>query len=74
MLIYLQILIFTNTANIYGNVNIFGNTNIKISVTSNGILELNKNSILVLPKKSTNIYESIHRTIDNGSLRYNDES
>lgn len=63
----------TNTANIYGNVNIFGNINIRKSLTSNGILQLNKDSILVLPKKSTNIYESIHRTIDNGSLRYNDE-
>lgn len=63
----------TNTANIYGNVNIFGNTNIRKSLISNGILQLNKDSILVLPKKSTNIYESIHRTIDNGSLRYNDE-
>ena len=63
----------TNIAKIYGNVNIFGNTNIRKSLVSNGILQLNKDSILVLPKKSTNIYESIHRTIDNGSLRYNDE-
>ena len=60
-------------ADIYGNVNILGNTNIRKSMTVTGILELNKDSILVLPKKSTNIYEKIHRTIEDGSLRYNDE-
>ena len=60
-------------ADIYGNVNILGNTNIRKSMTVTGTLELNKDSILVLPKKSTNIYEKIHRTIEDGSLRYNDE-
>ena len=42
-------------------------------MTSKGLLKLNTDSILILPKKSTNIYEKIHRTIDNGSLRYNDQ-
>lgn len=60
-------------ADIYGNVNILGNTNIRKSMTVTGVLELSKDSILVLPKKSTNIYEKIHRTIEDGSLRYNDE-
>jgi hypothetical protein len=60
-------------ADIYGNANILGNTNIRKSMIVTGLLELNENSILVLPKKSTNIYEKIHRTIENGSLRYNDE-
>ena len=60
-------------ADIYGNANILGNTNIRKSMIVTGLLELSENSILVLPKKSTNIYEKIHRTIDDGSLRYNDE-
>jgi len=60
-------------ADIYGNANILGNTNIRKSMTIKGVLQLSENSILVLPKKSTNIYEKIHRPIDNGSLRYNDE-
>jgi len=60
-------------ADVYGNVNILGNTNISKSLKVTGLLKLNENSIFVLPKKSTNIYEKIHRNIDNGSLRYNDE-
>lgn len=60
-------------ADVYGNVNILGNINIRKSLKVTGLLKLNENSILVLPKKSTNIYEKIHRNIDNGSLRYNDE-
>ena len=66
------ILNIRNNLDVYGNVNIYGNTNIENSVTIKGLLELNKNSIFVLPRKSTNIYENTNRIINNGSLRYND--
>lgn len=61
-----------NTLDVLDNANIYGNTNIKNSVIINGLLELNDNSMFILPRKSTNIYEANNRIINNGSLRYND--
>tara|TARA_B100001564_G_scaffold358239_1_gene376392 strand:+ start:5936 stop:8740 length:2805 start_codon:yes stop_codon:yes gene_type:complete len=58
---------------VYGNANIYGNLNIDNSLIVNGYLTLSPNSIFVLPKKSTNIYENSNAIINNGSLRYNDE-
>ncbi len=58
---------------VYGNANVSGNLNIDNSLIVNGYLTLSPDSIFVLPKKSTNIYEDSNIILKNGSLRYNDE-